>query len=72
MLVAHDTAVVVDVVHGQKTTRHEDQNLVDIGVIQQFSKEWPLAIGAGAGVAGSSLDERVFAIQRNFKLFARS
>lgn len=73
MLLTHSTALVVDVVHGQKATRHEDQNLVDVGVVQQFSKEWSLAIGAGAGVAESSPDERVFAaIQRNFELFGGS
>ena len=71
MLVLKDTAVVVDYVHSQRPDRHDPyQNLVDVGLIHQFSPAWSVAFGAGGGVTGSSPEGRIFVgLQRTFKLF---
>ncbi|MBE7217593.1 MAG: hypothetical protein INR64_03895 [Caulobacteraceae bacterium] len=71
MLLLRDTALVVDYVHSQGADRHTPfDNLVDLGVIHQFSSAWSVAAGAGGGVSASSPEGRVFVgLQRSFKLF---
>ena len=71
MLVLKDTALVVDFVHSQRPDRGDpDQNLVDLGLIHQFSPAWSVSFGAGGGVTSSSPEGRVFVgLQRTFKLF---
>lgn len=71
MLVLKDTAFVADYVHSQRPDRHAPyQELVDLGLIHQFSPSWSVAFGAGGGVTGSSPEGRVFVgLQRSFKLF---
>lgn len=71
MLLLRDTALVVDYVHSQAADRHTSfDELVDVGVIHQFSPEWSVAAGAGGGVSSSSPEARVFVgLQRTFKLF---
>lgn len=71
MLLLKDTALVVDYVHSQRPDRHDPyENLVDVGLIHQFSPQWSIAFGAGGGVSASSPEGRVFVgLQRSFKLF---
>ncbi len=71
MLVLKDTAVVVDYVHDQRPDRHDpDENLVDVGLIHQFSPEWAVSVGAGGGLTRTAPEGRIFVgLQRSFKLF---
>ena len=71
MLLETHTALVVDYVHSQRPDRHDPyENLVDVGLIHQFSPQWSVAFGAGGGVTASSPEARVFVgLQRSFKLF---
>ena len=69
-LVTKSDAVVVDFVHANKAVRHMDQDLIDIGVIHQFSDSWSIAAGGGAGISGDSPERRLFfALQRTFDWF---
>lgn len=71
MLLLKDTALVLDFVHSQRPVRRDpDQNLLDVGLIHQFSPQWSVAFGAGGGVTSSSPEGRIFVgLQRSFKLF---
>jgi hypothetical protein len=78
-LVSSSTALVLDVVHGAKTAKGQDETVFDIGLRHEFNDEWAVSAGndewavsagIGAGVFQESPAFRVlFGIQRNFHLF---
>jgi hypothetical protein len=65
-----DTALVLDVVHGAKAAKAQDQTVVDIGLRHEISQRWAVSAGIGAGLFQQSPAFRIlFAVQRNFQLF---
>lgn len=70
MLLTDQTALVLDIVHGAKTTKRENQTIVDAGLRWEINDEWSLSGGVGAGIGQQSPQFRViFAIQKEFKIF---
>lgn len=69
LITAH-TALVVDVVHGAKSTAGQNQTIIDAGVNWELGDGWVLASGAGFGIAQQSPAFRViFAFQKGFQVF---
>ena len=70
MLLTDKTALVLDVVHGAKSTKRENETVVDAGLRWEINDEWSVGGGIGAGIGQQSPQFRViFAIQKDFKLF---
>lgn len=70
MLVSHSTALVVDVVHGAKSTKRANETVVDAGLRWEINEGWALSAGAGVGIAEQSPAFRIlFAVQREFRAF---
>ncbi len=70
MLVSDDTALVADVVHGAKTTKQQNETILDVGLRHVIGDEWALSGSVGAGLGQQSPAFRVlFAVQRDFALF---
>jgi len=69
-LVSRSTALVLDVVHGAKTAKGQDETILDVGLRHEFNDEWAVSAGVGAGIFQESPAFRVlFGVQRNFELF---
>ena len=70
MLVSDTTALVIDVVHGAKSTKGQNETIADAGLRWEISDEWTLSGGVGVGIGQQSPAFRMlFAIQRGFHLF---
>jgi hypothetical protein len=70
MLLSEHVALVVDIVHGAKSTERQNQTIVDAGVNWELNDGWLLAGAAGAGIGQQSPAFRViFAFQKGFQLF---
>ncbi len=70
MLVSQTTALVVDVVHGAKPAKTQNETIFDAGLRWQISDDWALSGGAGIGIGQQSPDFRIlFAVQKDFQLF---
>lgn len=70
MLVSDTTALVVDVVHGAKSSKGQNQTIADAGLRWEINNEWALSGGVGVGIGQQSPAFRIlFAIQRGFHLF---
>lgn len=64
------TALVVDVFHGARPQRGQNQTFIDAGVIWEIDPSTSLGLGAGAGIGEQSPALRVFfAVQRDVRLF---
>lgn len=69
-LVSKRTALVVDVVHGAKSTAGQNQTIADVGFRHEISDDWAVGAGLGVGLGQQSPGFRlIFAVQRNFKAF---
>jgi hypothetical protein len=70
MLLTEHTALVLDIVHGAKSTRAQNQTIVDAGVNWEVGDGWVLAGGAGVGIGQQSPAFRVIvAFQKGFQMF---
>jgi hypothetical protein len=70
MLVSDTTALVVDVVHGAKIAKGQNETIADAGLRWEINDEWALSGGVGVGIGQQSPAFRIlFAIQRDFHLF---
>ncbi len=70
MLVSSSTALVLDVVHGAKSAKGQNETIADAGLRWEINDEWALSGGVGVGIGQQSPAFRVlFAIQRDFHLF---
>ncbi len=69
-LLSPATALVVDVFHGARPQRNQNQTFIDAGVIWEIDPSTSLGLGAGVGIGEQSPALRVFfAVQRDVKLF---
>jgi hypothetical protein len=69
-LVTHDTAMVLDAVHGAQPMPGRNQTFLDAGFLHEIGPNWAVGLGAGAGIAQQSPQARVFlSLQRTFGLF---
>jgi hypothetical protein len=70
MLLTPKTALVLDVVHGAKNTKGQNETIVDAGLRWEITDDWILSGSVGAGIGQQSPPFRVlFAIQKDFSLF---
>lgn len=70
MLISKSTALVVDVVHGAKSTKGQNETIADAGLRWEINDDLALSGGVGVGIGQQSPAFRVlFAIQREFHLF---
>ena len=69
-LLTDKTAMVLEVVHGAKSTNGQNQTYLGGGLKWDVSDAWSLGSGVGVGVGQQSPDFRViFAFQRALQLF---
>jgi len=70
MLLTDKTALVLDIVHGAKSTKRQNETIVDAGLRWEINDEWSVGGGVGAGIGQQSPAFRVmFAIQKDFRVF---
>ena len=69
MLVSETTALVIDVVHGAKSTKGQNETIADAGLRWEINDDWAMSGGVGFGIGQQSPAFRVlFAVQRDFHL----
>jgi hypothetical protein len=69
-LVSKRTALVVDVVHGARSTAGQNQTIADLGLRHEITDDWAVGGAVGDGLGQQSPGVRViFAVQRSFKAF---